>query len=271
MKKVFLSLTLGFFILGLCCKNNPVKPPFSLVRAAIKLPGDFFPGLENASEFDTPDQPWYWEVQTDEGDEFYVIRFEYRWVFTSGEQVNIQLIVAETAKQAHDYLLDMRKYCSAPMDIVAPEDQPCVVGDISFGKGSMFIRDNIVIVIRAYGEFKDKITDIARKIDSLVFKSAVSASATSMKPVIKRFEITQNPVAFESETELVIALNDPMKGKMYMHWRFAPSRDYGGIFYRGGTYYYYARSGQPKIWLTLIVLNDSGFYSTSTIEIMIQG
>lgn len=271
MKNYFLFLILGFFICGISCEKNSLNPPFQVVRAAIEIPNYFFPGLENATTIDSANQPWFLEFQTPEGDTAHIVRFSHGWTFSSGEYLDIRLSVAESAKLAYEYLLDMRKNCSASMDVVAPEDHPYVVGDISFGKGMMFIRDNIVVVISTYDIFEDNITEIAKALDALILKSEVGGSARSMKPVIERFEITQNPVPFESETKLVIALRDPMKGKMYKHWRFSPSENYGGIVNRGIEYYYYARSSQPKIWLTLIVWNDSGFCSSSTIEIMIQG
>ncbi len=269
MKIRLLFLILVLFIATSFCEKNSLNPPFHVVRAAVEIPGDFFPGLENATDIESANQPWFFEIQTQEGDTSYVVRFMYGWTFASGENLHIRLSVAESAKLAYEYLLDVRKNCSAPMDVTAPEDYPCVVGDISFGEGRMFIRDNITVVISSYGIFEDKITEIAKALDALILRSDVGGSVQSIKPRIERFEITENPVAYQSETRLDIVLIDPMRKKLYKYWRFSPTNYSGGIEYRDNTYYYLADSILPQVSLTLIVWSDSGLCSSSTIEIMI--
>ena len=97
-------------------------------------------------------------------------------------------------------------------------------------------------------------------------------SADQMKPLIDRFEIAQNPVKRNSVTRLHINVKDPMRGNLYYNWRFTPgSKNYGGIeIYHEGNYYYYAETYASEEELTILVFNDSGFYSSSTIYIQIE-
>jgi hypothetical protein len=267
MKKLKLKLMIFLLLIFsvTCNKNkNPLDSSINHIRAGIKLSKSDIPALNETTELKSGERPWLWDTG--------VVKFIYSWELTQNDFLNVDLIVAETKELAHNYLIERRRQSSIPLDLLEPKDQPTVVGDISYGSGREFIRDNIIIEIHAEGEFKEKITEIAKQIDALLLKSPLAISADQMRPVINNFEITQNPVKHQSITRLIIDVKDPMNGKLYYDWRFTPgSENWGGIeIDDSGNYYYYAETNESIEELSLFVINDCGFFSFATIYIHVE-
>jgi len=240
---------------------NPTSPKkLNTVRAAVKLSNQNIPFLKNKNQTKFGEKP---SIQYSG-----VVKFKYSWELSNNDILSIDLFVAETNELANNYLTDKRQHCSIPMDIYVPQDNPAVVGDISYGNGRQFIRDNILIEIRT----DTSLIDIAMQIDSLILKSSIAVSAYFMKPKIIKYDIIQNPVQYQSVTRLIIEVIDPMAGKLFYDWRFTPgSQNWGGIeIDSSGNYYYYAETNEPIEQLTLYAINDSGFYSFKTIYIEVE-
>ena len=157
-----------------------------------------------------------------------------------------------------------------PEFLQPPEDKPPAAGNISYGEGQDFIRDNIVVETRAYGKLKKKTTTIAQQVDALLLTGRTASSANSFKPKIEKFQIAQNPVQWQSTTPLIIEVNDLLESRLFYYWRFIPN--YGGIVIdEAGNYHYYAASEVGFEKLILIVVNDAGFFATAEIDIKIEG
>jgi len=270
--QIIVILMIMIFFISCNYNKNPLEPNINLVRTGVKLSTNDIPILRGTKELRAGERPWLWETYWEENERYYVVKFIYSWELTQNDFINVDLIVAETKELAHKYLIERLKYRSIPPDLLESQDQPAVAGDISYGSGREFIRDNITIEIYAEGEFTEKITEIAKQIDTLLLKSPTAMSAAQMKPAINKFEITQNPVKYGSITRLIIDVNDPMNGKLYYDWRFTPgSENWGGIeIDESGNYYYYAETNESIEELTIFIINDCGFYSFSTIYIQVE-
>lgn len=246
----------------------PTQPSNEIVRTAVKLSQSDFPDLTGATELRAGDRPWLWEIG-DEPGKFYVIKFNYYWKLSPDDFLDVSLVVAESKEQAISYLNYRRENSCIPVFMQPPEDKPPVVGNISYGGGHDFIRDNIVVENRTEGSLKDKTTAIAQKIDELLRASRTASSANRVKPKIGRFQIAQNPVFRGSTTQLILQVTDPLGEIVFYEWRF--SSDRGGIVVdEYGHYLYQAGYEIGSQKLTLIAINEGGFYSTAEIDIQIK-
>ncbi len=260
---VIASFALSIVLIGFTnCRYIPQDPSqhFHPVRAAPKLSNENIPALRETQQTRAAERPWLEHAG--------VIEFKYRWEYQDGVAIGVSLYVAETKEIASNWLLERRASASLPMDFYFPRDDPAVVGDISFGGGQQFIRDNIVIVFRS----DTTITEMAQQIDSLILDAPVRLSARQMTPLISTFTITENPVQFRSTTRLIIDVENPVNGELFYDWRFTPgSENWGGIERdESGNFYYCADTYEPVEYLTVYVINDAGFYSSKTLAIHIQ-
>ena len=273
---IFLPLILLFpvlFFFHTCSKNkNPFEPSPNQVRAGIKLANNDIPALAGTTELRSGEKPELWEVNWKDEKKYYIVKFVSSWQQTQNDFIDVDLIVTETHDLACHYLLETREHCSLPLFLLEPEDSPAVAGDISYGNGRQFIRENIIIDIHAEGNFIEKISDIAKQIDVILLKSPTAVTADHMKPIINWFEIIQNPVKKNSITRLNIDVKDPMNGKIFYEWRFTPGlENHGGIeIDDSGKISYYADLENSMEELTLFAINEYGFFSTATIYIQIK-
>jgi hypothetical protein len=272
MKKSNVRIRWGLLMIFCCLPFFsclfPTQPSNEIVRTAVKLSQSDFPDLAGATEVRAGERPRLWEVGDGPG-KFYVIKFNYYWKLSPDDFLNLDLVVAESKEQAISYLNYRRENSCLPAFMQPPEDKPPVVGNISYGGGQDFIRDNIVVENRTYGSLKEKTTAIAQKIDELLRASRTASSANRFKPKILRFQIAQNPVYRGTTTQLIIQVTDPLGGIVFYEWRL--SSDLGGIVVdEHGHYLYQAgyETGSQK--LTLIAMNEGGFYSTAEIDIQIK-
>jgi hypothetical protein len=248
----------------------PTQPSNNIVRTAVKLSQSEFPDLTGATEVRAGERPWVWEIG-DEPGKCYVIKFNYQWKFSADDILDIDVIVAESREQATNYLTYRRQTSCIAEFLQPPEDKPPVAGNISYGEGQDFIRDNIIVEIRAYGTLKEKTTAIAKQVDALLRTSRTASSTDRFKPKIQKFQIAQNPVRWQSTTPLIIEVKDPLGSRVFYDWRF--SSNYGGIVIdeSGNYHYYYAESETGFEKLILIAINEGGFFATAEIDIEIKG
>lgn len=246
----------------------PTEPSKEIVRTAVKLSQSDFPDLAGATEVRAGERPWLWEIGDDSG-KFYVSNFNYHWKFSAHDFLTIDLFVTESREEASNFLTVLRNSNSLPEELRPQEDKPPLVGNISYGGGRYFIRDNIVVENRAYGNLREKTTAIAKQVDVLLRASRTASSANRFKPKIERFQIAQNPVLRGSTTQLIIQVTDPLGGIVFYEWRFSSSLggivtdEYGHYLYQAGY-----ELGNEK--LTLFAINQGGFLATAEIDIQIK-
>jgi hypothetical protein len=265
-----------FFFIACERNKNPFVPLIPEARPAIKLTIDSIPALEGSTAFHSDPKPRLWQAGMEDEDIYYVIKFTYEWKVSQDDFVIMDLTVTESRETAQKYLLERRLLSSLPIDLQLSQDQPAVAGQISYGNGRDFIRDNLLIEIRAEGQFAEKVPEIARQIDALILQNTKLMFAENMRPVIHKFEFSDEPIHYhpilepQKKIKLIIDVSDPMGGKLYYDWRFTvTSGYYGGIVIdEQGNYYYSFSYPEPDgiSKLTIIVINDSGFLSTASVD-----
>ncbi len=242
------------------------------VRAGVRLSKGIIPILEGTTDIRPNRTPGLWGVENN------LVRYWSRWqmgetIITGREdytedRVEIWIVVAETAAEAHEYLIERYFYTSLPFETRVPRrDQPNVAGDISFFGGRKFIRNNIVVEISVKGKMKDKLRQTAEQLDALLLTRPTAASAQQFKPVIERLELAQDTVEKGSSTRLFFEARDPHGGGLEYIWRMNGAGL--GKDHNSETYYYIARYEVGVKELTLIVINDIGFASRASLTVTI--
>lgn len=272
-KTLILLLSLLFIISLSSCDSETEEINKGNIRGAVKLTTNDIPALEGATETRGGEKPWIWKAGWD-NETFDIVKYLYSWTLSDVDFVNIDLIVAETEEQALQYLTEKRENSSIPLNLLQPEDQPTIAGNISYGNGSDFIRNNIVIEIHAEGAFNEKTDKIAQQIDALILNSPSFVSLSQVKPVIKDFKITNNPVIERTQTLLILNIEDPNNKEIYYQWNFNTIIGLGGniiqddkedFYYDSNSVYDDLESNEEE--LTVIAINEYGFCADSTIFI----
>ncbi len=256
-----------FLLLVVCgCNKNLDETEKNDTRTLVKFVTEDIPALNELVQVKFGVTPWDVILFKDK----YIAVYEYRWEKSDG-YIYIDEYIAEDKESALNYLLEMHQSYTNTF-IEEQKDQPAVVGNISYLKGKEFIRDNIIIKIFTNGEFDSMFTEIARQIDRKIIKSMAFLSPDSVKPLIEKFEIAQNPVSEKSETQLLIDIISPDNKDLVFNWRFSPDYGYGEIRNDDlGNYYFIAGSpSTQEVGLSLIITNEYGFCADSTIYIQIE-
>lgn len=246
------------------------------IRVAVKLNVADIPALNGAIEIKGGEKPWIWKAGWS-SEVFNVVRFKYRWERSDTDFVYVDLSVTENQVLALEYLTEKRETSSIPINLQQPEDQPTIAGEISYGSGQDFIRDNIVVEIRAEGEFDDETEAIARQIDALILEGHHFASLSQVKPVIKDFNIASNPVIEGTQTLLILNINDPNNQRIFYEWIYTKIAGFGGIIIEDdkGDVYFMANAVSDGVEaneqeLSVFVINEYGFCSDTSSAIYIR-
>ena len=235
------------------------------VRNGINLSNYNIRNLSDAEEVKKKIPFSIWETE----DARILIKYRSRWKISQGNSISVTMTFANTCEDAHEYLI--RRYYNSTKTFqsrIPKVDQPAVAGNISFDNGRKFIRNNIVVEIYAHGEMKNKVTSVSKEIDALLLERETASSIHSLKPIINRFVPEKRQVDCGSLTKLNVDVIDPQGSELLYFWRLTE----GGIDEdERGDYYYHAGNAkgvQEKI--TLIVVNDRGYYSSVAVEMDIR-
>jgi len=171
--------------------------------------------------------------------------------------------------EVQEYAIQRFFFSSMPFDLRVPKrDNPTIAGDISFSGGRRFIRNNIFIEIRTVGDMNDKISALTKDIDELLLTRPTASSADPFKPIITRFGIANSLVEYNSQTKLIIDVVDPQGSELYFFWRLTGGGTIKDEF--GNWYYYAAADPGTDQTITLIVINDRGYYCSSSVKVKIK-
>lgn len=271
MKSTRRLIFLLIIVLSSCDKETN-ETDHGNIRGAVKLSVNEIPALEGATEIRSGERPWLWKMGWNV-DNYDLVKYTYSWAFSDSDFVNVDLVVTKSEEEASKYLNDKRETSSLPLDLLQPEDQPTVAGDISYGQGSDFIRNNIVIEMHAEGTFAYMTEKLARQIDKIIVDGPSFFSLSQIKPVIQDFRITDNPVIERTKTLLIIEVADPNNKEIYYQWDSDVLVGLGGnVIKENDDFYFEANSTYTNVEtngqeLTAIVINDFGFFTDSTITI----
>lgn len=236
-------------------KSGPVRDGIDLSRCAI-------PSLSDAPI--VPRQAFdYTELENGK-----ILPYnDTMWKKDKENRVEIRLVFAETSAEAHEYAI--YRYFNSSNPMVPKPDDPIIAGDVSFFNAYSFIRNNIYVEISPHGEIRNKQASIAKDIDELLLTRPTAASAEEFKPVIKRFEIADSLVESNTRTKLFLEVSDPKGSELYYFWRVTAgdvSKNESGEWYYNSSWVDHGNT--PSI--TLIVINDRGYYRCSSINIRIK-
>jgi len=113
------------------------------------------------------------------------VKYRSKWKQTDSGFLEITISFLNSVIDAHEYLID--QFVSSTLPFYLKEDTrdiPPDVGDVSFYKGRIFIRNNIVVKIHAEGEMKSLVKDIVKEIDTLLLAQETVESYDMVKPRI---------------------------------------------------------------------------------------
>lgn len=198
-----------------------------------------------------------------------LIKYRSQYKISQGNSISVTMTFTNTCENAHEFII--RRYYNSTKTFksrIPKKDRSTVSGNISFDNGRKFIRNNIVVEIYAHGDMKNKVASLAKEIDNLLLERPTSPSTHSLKPAINRFDAEKRQVEYGSLTKLNIDASDTHGGKLYYFWRLTG----GGIDEdEVGNYYYYAGDAKgSKQKITLIVVNDKGYYSSDSVEVDVR-
>jgi hypothetical protein len=269
----FENLSLCLLVISLFsliqCKKDTESFDNDVVRSIIQLTTSDITTFNGMTQIGFGDTPWSVQ-ETLPG--IYTPIYEYRWDSDGDDFAIIDIWVADSKNLAFDILKEKQKSYTIPTNLLEQrKDIPAVVGDLSYFKGLEFIRDNFIVRINTSESFKNSISEIAKCVDSKILKSPTYNLATQIKPVIKNFKLSKNPVSENTKTALIIQVDDPNNKAIVYQWSFDKSSGYGGITKDDSGIYYYnsswVESNNITIGLTLIATNELGFCTDSTIYI----
>lgn len=200
-----------------------------------------------------------------------LIHHSLHWEKSGGNALTVDLMIAESCEEIHEYVIQRFYNSSMPFELRIPKkDDPVIAGEISFSGGRRFIRNNIYAEIQALGELRERMSQVAKEIDNILLSKPTASSAEEFKPVIKRFYIENSLVEARTQARLLVECYDPQGSELYYFWRVTAGSI--GEDERGQFYYYSSDEAAPGTTqtITLIVINDRGYCRTSSIDIKIK-
>lgn len=272
MKVFNIILILLITLILSCCDKESEDISNGKIRGFVKLSINEIPALEGATETKSADRPWLWKMGWN-GDDYDIVKYNYSWTLTDTEFVNVDMVITKSKEEALKYITERLDNTPFPLNASEREDKPAIVGDVSYDKGSNFIIDNMIIEIHAEGIYKEKIEEISQQIDNVIVNEPSFSSLSQIMPVIEDFRIINNPVIERTKTMIDIEVNDPNDKEIYYQWSFNTISGLGGnIIQENGNFFYEANSTYTNIEtneeeLTVIVVNEFGFFTSSTIMI----
>lgn len=112
--------------------------------------------------------------------------YRSKWSQSEKDFVEITISFLNSNLESHEYLFDQYILGSTlPLNTRENSlDNPSIVGDVSFYKGRIFIRNNIVVKIHAEGKMSTLVESIAKEIDKLILSQDIVDSYDKFKPRI---------------------------------------------------------------------------------------
>lgn len=263
-------LVISFFSL-IQCKKDTESVDVGAIRPIIQLTTSDIPTFNGMTQSGFGNTPWgVSEILSGT----YTPMYEYRWDSNGDDFAYIDIWVADSKDLALDILKEKQKAYSIPPNLLEQnKDIPAVVGDLSYYKGLEFVRDNFIVRIYYSDKFSNSVSEIAKYVDSKILKSPTYISVNQVKPVIKVFKTSNNPVIEQIQTSLTIQVEDPNNKEITYQWRYNQESGYSVVTKNNsGEYYYFSNlnvSNNTEVGLTLIAINDYGFCADSTINIQV--
>lgn len=194
----------------------------------------------------------------------------------SDSQVEVTMVVCPTFGEAKEYLIAHYANTQMPPQITKPvgKEVGMDIGNVCFAAkakkeetfaGIDFIRHNVIILMRAEGDFKNQLGTIARTLDGLLSKKEAAKNVSELEeiPTITRFSCEKAAIKRGESVPLHLEINNPAQLQLRYFWKMSGGgveKDLTGNFvYYGGD--------EGKHTITVTVLNDLGLHHSRSLEI----
>lgn len=275
---IYVLICLNFllvFFLNSCEKETTKYEPEDVIvvdegniLGAVRLTTDNIQILKEYVLTDCMNKPSIWYEK--KGDTVsYAVTFSYIWNLSDTGSVEVSLMVTNSNELAYGYYIGNRNSMNISWKI--PDDDPVIAGDHSYNKGGNFVRNNMYVKIVASGELYDKTDILAKQIDDLIIKETNFLSLSEVQPVIKVFNLEDNPVYENTKTLINLEVEDPNNAKIYYHWKKNIINGNSGSVNKEFQAFSFEASLIPdylltnKLELTVLAINEYGHIADSTI------
>lgn len=281
--KIFCESMLIYFLvffLSACTDDlsepQHIRPYFDLIASDIPYAENMDPGIDQ-----NPDIRGSWLNKNKRYVEFF-----YSWYnYSDSSHIKITISITESIEEANWVFDEKSKlnsfnWCYFSEDTVLQVDEIPVAGNKSMGNGQLFMRDNIVVLIKTGFNYCNwdvnqtpdySIPDIAEAIDRKIKKSKTYASASELKPVIKDIVFEKYPVPYAEEIQVDL-LVEPVGSILQTEFGFPPSRFNNNSSVTSGYLWLDTlnKIKNDEYKLNVFVVSKEGFYTDSTFIIQIE-
>jgi hypothetical protein len=190
--------------------------------------------------------------------------------------LDVTMVVAPTSEAARKFLIMRYAASQIGPSLVKPAGRDfgidigktCFVtrtGEMSNLSSIDFIRDNVVIMIKAEGSFRTELEAMARELDESLLQDPHADNYSQLKqiPTITRFSCERITINLGETVPLHLEVNNPRQRELRYFWKISG----GGVEKdRNGNFFYYGGEA-GKHTVTVTVLNDVGLQHSKSIEI----
>jgi hypothetical protein len=192
--------------------------------------------------------------------------------------LDVTMVVSPTPEAAKKYLI--LRYAGSQMgpNLIRPagRDIGIDLGSVCFVTrtkelGSLssidFIRNNVVIMIRAEGSFRTELETMARELDALLMQEPHADNYSQLKqiPTITRFSCERITIKLGDTIPLHLEVKNPKQRELRYIWKISG----GGVEDHKGNFFYYGGEA-GKHTVTVTVLDDEGLQHSKSIEIEVM-
>jgi len=190
--------------------------------------------------------------------------------------LDITMVVAPTPEAARKYLILRYAGSQLGANLVKPAGRnlgidigkTCFVtrsGEAGNLSSIDFIRDNVVIMIKAEGSFRTELEPMARELDDRLLQESPADNYSQLKetPTITRFSCERITIKPGESVPLHLKISNPKQRELRYFWHMSG----GGVEEdRNGNFFYYGGE-EGKHTITVTVLNDVGLHYSTSLEI----
>lgn len=240
------------------------------VIAGLDISKAILPQLEGMSNVWPKDN---YRIQTYQETTYVKIR---QWRASEDSQLDVIMVVCPTFSAAKKYLISHYAGTQMAPQVTKPagSDVGLDIGNLCFAtainQGQVFldvdfIRHNVLIMMRAQGDFREELAAAARTLDSLLLKKETKGDYSELKeiPFITQFSCEKAKIKLGERVLLELKVDNPTGGELRYFWKISG----GGVKKNlsENFVYYGGEAGLHTIRVT--VVNELGLYYSRSLEV----
>lgn len=260
-------LLIAFILLAIGCKKETIEPAY--IRPLITLgTNDLLPLTDMELTFHDATQ-----LNVGITSDFCTSNRTYRWDDEENNFLQVGLYCTENSAMALQ-LLELIKSKDRPAseEVEKNKDVENIIGDQSYLKGKLFVRDNLVVSFYANAAFDDIVPEIAQCIDDKIRESTSYRTIAEVKPVFESIAVKQNPIPAYTKLEPVVFAKDPEERSLNYRYHFENLIEPKGFSIVPTENFYTPEEADPnidKVGVEFFAYNDLGFYADTIIYIQL--